>query len=112
MARLTLTTAQVTQLNDWLNGGPTDPVGLIAWLAAHPELAGTPVYEQALGERELYELLLSKNGSNIRSQDLTARMMASLTWVASSLQADQDAGIPIPLNQEQMRALWTWVQAQ
>jgi hypothetical protein len=112
MARLTLTTAQVTQLNDWLNGGPTDPVGLIAWLAAHPELAGTPVYQQALGERDLYQLLLSKNNQNLRSQDLTPLMTASLTWVADSLQADQDAGRPIPLNQEQMRALWKWVQSQ
>ena len=112
MARLSLTAAQVAQLNDWLNGGPTDPVGLIAWLDAHPELAGTPVYEQAAGERELYELLLQKDGSNLRSQDITPRMMASLTWVANTLQADQDAGRPIPLNQEQMRALWKWVQAQ
>jgi hypothetical protein len=112
MARLTLTAAQVTQLNDWLYGGPTDPVGLEAWLAANPGLAGTPVYEQAAGERDLYALLLAKDGSNLRSQDLDARMMASLTWVANSLQADQDAGIPIPLNQEQMRSLWKWVQSQ
>ncbi len=110
MARLTLEPAQVTQLNEWLYGGPTDPTGLIAWLDAHPELAGTPIYEQALGERELYELLLVRNGGNLRSQDLTARMKASLKWVADSLQADQDAGRPIPLNQEQMRALWKWAQ--
>ncbi len=116
MARLTLTPAQVTQLNDWLYGGPTDPTGIIPLLNANaagqvqPPLDAATVYEQE-GERDLYLLLLAKNGGTIRSQDLTQKMKDSLQFVAGSLQADQDAGRPIPLNQEQMRALWKFAQA-
>lgn len=109
MARLTLTAAQVTQLNEWLNGGPTDPTGLIAWLAQNPNAPAAVIY-QAEGERDLYQLLLAKDGGNIRSQDLTQKMKDALVFVAGSLQADADAGRPIPLNQEQMRALWKFAQ--
>ncbi len=110
MARLTLTPEQVAQLNDWLYGGPTDPIGIIAWLAGPGKTAPVADQMEQEGERDLYLLLLAKNGGNIRSQDLTATMKASLKWVADSLAADEAAGRPIPLNQQQMRAVWNFAQ--
>lgn len=112
MPRLSLDAEQVAQLNEWLYGGPTDPTGLIAWLAAHPQLAGTPIYEQAAGERDLYLLLLALNPGQIRPTDLTPAMMQSLLWVADSLDADEARGAPIPAHQQKMRPTWSLLRGK
>ena len=55
MPRLNLSPSNIQQLNDWLYGGPTDPIGLIAWLEQNPN-ADPAVRYRAEGERDLYLL--------------------------------------------------------
>src|SRR5687768_9075650 len=102
MPKLSLSAAQRAQLNDWLYGGPTDPVGIIIWLAQNPN-ADPAVIAQAEGERDLYLLLLEKDGLNIRRSDLTEKMAASFAWVDNSLNVWEQLGLPIESNQQQMR---------
>lgn len=109
MPRLTLTAPQRNQLNEWLNGGPTDPVGLIAWLAANPDADPAVIY-QAEGERDLYQMLLAKDGQNVRRNDLTAKMADALNWVAGSLDQWEALGLPVESYQQAMRIVWNWTK--
>lgn len=99
MPQLNLSSAQVQQLNDWLFGGATDPLGLIAWLAQNPNADPAVIY-QAEGERDFYQLLLAKNHSNLRRQDITPKMADALAWVSDSLDQWEALGIPIDGNQQ------------
>lgn len=108
MPRLSLSAAQRQQLNDWLFGGPTDPVGLINWLAQNPD-ADPAVIAQAEGERDLYQLMLDKDGFNIKRSDITQKMADSFAWVKASLDNWEALGIPIESNQQQMRPLWAFL---
>lgn len=109
MPALSLSAAQVQQLNEWLFGGPTDPVGLVAWIEQNPDADPAVIY-QAEGERDFYQLLLAKNGKQIRRQDITQRMADALNWVANSLDQWEALGLPIEENQQQMRPLWNFIK--
>ena len=85
MPRLNLSPSNIQQLNDWLYGGPTDPIGLIAWLEQNPN-ADPAVRYQAEGERDLYLLLLEKQNTNIRRQDITQKMADAVDWIENSLE--------------------------
>lgn len=116
MPRLNLTEAQEQQLNEWVNGGPTDPTGLTNWIAAHCPIPGTdpPVFDrscyQAEGERDLYVLLLEKNGQNLRRQDLTQKMADAFAWVDNSLAWADANGVAIEPHQAGMRVVWTFLR--
>jgi hypothetical protein len=109
MPALTLSAAQVQQLNDWLYGGATDDIGIIAWLAANPNADPATIYEQE-GERDFYLLLLQKNGKQIKRSDITQKMADALQWVAGSLDQWAALGIPIEDNQQMMRPLWNFIK--
>lgn len=109
MPQLSLSAAQVQQLNDWLYGGATDPIGLINWLAQNPGADPAVIY-QAEGERDFYLLLLQKNGSNIRRQDITKKMADALSWVDNSLNQWEQLGLPVDGNQQQMRPIWNFIK--
>lgn len=109
MPRLGLTAAQRQQLNDWLNGGPTDPVGIINWLAQNPNADPAVIY-QAEGERDLYQLLLQKDGTNVRRQDLTQKMADAVNWVEDSLVAWEALGLPVEQHQQGMRPIWNFLR--
>lgn len=111
MPRIVLTPEQVVQLNEWLFGGPTDPTGLISWLTQNSSLAGTPVYENAAGQREAYEVLLAKNGQNIRRQDFSDRAWNALLEVKASLDVAESRGWAISQHQQRMRAIWSEVSS-
>lgn len=109
MPRLTLTAAQRQQLNEWLFGGPTDPIGIINWLAQNPNADPAVIY-QAEGERDLYQLLLAKDGKNIVRNDLTQKMSDALNVVAGSLDTWEALGLPIESYQQAMRIVWNWTK--
>lgn len=111
MPRLNLEPAQTAQLNEWLYGGPTDPTGIIPWLAANALTADPAVVYQAEGERDFYLLLLAKDGGQIKRQDITQKMADALAWVADSLDQWQALGLPIPEHQQQMRPLWNFIRS-
>ena len=110
MPRLALEPAQVTQLNEWLYGGPTDPVGLVAWLEQNAATAPANVVYQAEGERDFYLLLLAKNGKNIVRNDITPKMADALAWVSNSLDQWAALGLPIEEHQQRLRPLWNWLK--
>jgi hypothetical protein len=109
MPRIILTAAQRAQLNDWLNGGPTDPIGLNRWLAENPNADPAVIY-QAEGERDLYQLLLDKDGANLRRADLTQKMADAFAWVDNSLNQWEQLGLPIEPHQQQMRVVWMFLR--
>jgi hypothetical protein len=115
MPRLNLNATQIQQLNDWLYGGPTDPIGIIPQLEANaagtldPPLSAEAVY-QAEGERDFYLLLLAKDGKNIVRSDITPKMADALQWVAGSLDQWEALGIPIEDHQQMMRPLWNFIR--
>lgn len=113
MARLLLNPLQRQQLNDWLHGGPTDPVGLITWLENNVDRYGpeSSVVVQAYGERDLYLLLMQKDGSQVRAEDMTPKMLDALAWIAQSIRDAEANGEDIPLHQQQMKPLWDWLEA-
>jgi hypothetical protein len=110
MPALTLSASQVQQLNEWLYGGPTDPIGLVAWIEQNADTADPAVVYQAEGERDFYLLLLEKNGKQIRRQDITQKMADALQWVANSLDQWEALGIPIEEHQQLMRPLWNFIK--
>lgn len=101
MPRLTLSAAERTQLNEWLSGGPTEPVGL---LNSAPDA-------QSQGERDLYQKLLAQDGKNVTRSTFSSPMYASLEWVYNSLLRDESAGVPIPEHQQGMRTRWDWLRS-
>jgi hypothetical protein len=115
MPRLNLTPEQRQQLSEWINGGPTDPTGLNNWIGANCPNPTTGVNDrscyQAIGERDFYQLMLDKDGSNIKRSDITQQMADALSWVADSLDAWEASGIPIPEHQGQMRPLWAFLRS-
>ena len=72
--------------------------------------ADPAVIYQAEGERDFYQLLLAKNGTNIKRQDITPKMADALKWVAGSLDQWEALGLPIDENQQQMRPLWNFIK--
>lgn len=108
MPQLSLSPEQRQQLTEWVNGGPSDPTGLNNWIAAN--CPGNNACYQAIGERDFYQLLLDKDGSNIKRQDITTQMADALAWVSDSLDAWEAAGLPIPEHQGQMRPLWAFLR--
>lgn len=110
MPRLSLTDANRQQLNDWLYGGPTDPTGIIPWLAANAATANPDVVYQAEGERDLYLLLLTKDGMNVRKQDITQKMADAVNWIEDSLVAWEALGLEIEPHQAGMRPLWNFLR--
>lgn len=110
MPKVTLSPEQTQQLNEWLYGGPTDPVGLINWLAMNPDADPDVIY-QAEGERDLYLILLqfSASGANLRSTDITQKMRDAFTWVENSLVAWEALGLPVADNQMRMRPVWNFL---
>lgn len=109
MARLTLTAEQRNQLNEWLYGGPTDPTGIVNWLA-DPANADSPLRYEQEGERDLYQMLLAQDGKNVTRNSFTNKMLDALGWVATSLDEWEANGWPIDLNQQQMRVIWKFIR--
>lgn len=110
MPRITLAPAQRQQLNDWLFGGPTDPVGIINWLAQNPDADPAVIY-QAEGERDLYLLLLEKDGFNLKRENITQKMADAFNWVEDSIAAAEALGLSVEDNQQQMRPIWNFLRS-
>lgn len=111
MPRLNLTAPQRTQLNEWLNGGPTDPTGINGWIATHcPNAEGVrdAACTEQEGERDLYQFLLDKDAANanVTRNQLSTNMVASLGYVAGGLDWAESNGLPIGVSQQMMRTLW------
>lgn len=115
MPRYTLTPEQRQQLTEWVNGGPSDPTGLNNWITANCPNPTTGVDDrscyQAIGERDLYQLLLDQDGRNVRRQDFTQQMVDAWNWVEESLLNWETQGNPVPQNQQQMRPIWNFLRS-
>lgn len=117
MPKVNLTAAQLQQLREWVDGGPTDPVGLTNWIAQNCPNPTTGESDhscyQAQGERDLYTLLIQKatDGSNLRKQDITQRMADAFAWVDNSVSQWDQLGLPLSDNQNQMRPLWNFLRS-
>lgn len=115
MPRYTLTPEQRQQLTEWVNGGPSDPTGLTSWINANCPNPTTGVDDhscyEAIGERDLYQLLLDKDGTNVKRSNFTQQMADAWNWVEDSLLAWEAAGLAVPQNQQQMRPIWNFLRS-
>lgn len=115
MPRYTLTPAQRQQLTEWVNGGPSDPVGLNNWIAANCPNPATgqddrSCYE-AIGERDLYQFLLDHDTRNVRRSDFTQQMVDAWNYVEDSLLQWESLGFTVSGNQQQMRPIWNFLRS-